>query len=70
MNKIIISLGGSLIVPDNIDTKFLKEFKELILEHVKKGKKFFIICGGGRICRKYFSFFIREFYGGRIALLE
>lgn len=53
MDKIIISLGGSLIVPDKIDTKFLKRFKSLILSHVKKGKRFFIICGGGRICRRY-----------------
>lgn len=51
--KIIISLGGSLIVPDNLDINFLKDFKELILSHVSKGKKFVIITGGGKICRKY-----------------
>lgn len=50
---IIISLGGSLIVPDQIDTDFLKEFKTLILSHVNKGKKFVIITGGGKTCRKY-----------------
>ncbi|KKQ86524.1 MAG: hypothetical protein UT09_C0032G0003 [Parcubacteria group bacterium GW2011_GWF2_38_8] len=53
METVIISLGGSLIVPDDIDVDFLKEFKELILSHVKKGKKFLIITGGGKICRKY-----------------
>lgn len=53
MNKIIISLGGSLIVPDEIDTIFLKKFRELILSHVKKGKSFFIICGGGKTAREY-----------------
>ncbi|MCC7160723.1 UMP kinase [Candidatus Nomurabacteria bacterium] len=50
---IIISLGGSLIMPENIDVDFLKEFKSLILSHVEKGKKFVIITGGGKICRKY-----------------
>ena len=50
---IIISLGGSLIIPDNIDIGFLKDFKKLILSHVQKGKKFVIITGGGKICRRY-----------------
>jgi uridylate kinase len=50
---IIISLGGSLIIPDNIDVNFLKEFKALILSHVAKGKKFVIITGGGKLCRRY-----------------
>jgi len=52
---IILSLGGSLIVPNTIDTKFLREFKELILEFVKKGNKVAIICGGGRTCRNYYA---------------
>ena len=53
METIIISLGGSLIVPDNIDIDFLKDFKTLILSHVAKGRKFVIITGGGKICRRY-----------------
>lgn len=53
METIIISLGGSLIIPESIDINFLKEFKSLILSHVEKGKKFVIITGGGKICRKY-----------------
>jgi len=50
---IIISLGGSLIVPDQIDIHFLKEFKALILSHVAKGKRFVIITGGGKINNRY-----------------
>lgn len=50
---IIISLGGSLIIPDEIDVNFLEDFKNLILSNVEKGKKFVIITGGGKICRKY-----------------
>ena len=49
----IISLGGSLIIPDDIDIDFLKDFKEVILSQVEKGKKFVIVTGGGKVCRKY-----------------
>ncbi|MCM2339048.1 MAG: UMP kinase [Burkholderiales bacterium] len=50
---IIISLGGSLIIPDDIDVDFLKDFKELILSQIERGNKFVIVTGGGKICRKY-----------------
>ena len=51
--RIILSLGGSLIVPDGIDTGFLKKFRKLIIDEVKKGKKFVIVCGGGKLNSKY-----------------
>ncbi len=50
---IIISLGGSLIIPEEVDTDFLKDFRNLILSQIEKGKKFVLITGGGKICRKY-----------------
>ncbi len=50
---IIISLGGSLIVPDAIDTDFVKKFKELIVKHIEAGKRFVLITGGGRTARVY-----------------
>ena len=53
MEIIIVSLGGSLIVPDSIDADFLKSFRELILSHVSRGKRFIITTGGGKICRRY-----------------
>ncbi len=52
-NIIIISLGGSLIVPEEINIKYLRKFKEIILRQIKKGKKFIIFCGGGKTARKY-----------------
>jgi len=52
----IISLGGSLIVPDeNIDWRYLKKFRELVLAQIKNGHTFFIITGGGWTCRHYQS---------------
>jgi len=53
METIIISLGGSIIVPNNIDVNLLKDFKKLILSQVGKGRKFVITTGGGKICRNY-----------------
>jgi uridylate kinase len=53
METIVISLGGSLIVPEEIDVEFLKSFKALILKHVANGKRFVIDTGGGKTCRKY-----------------
>ena len=50
---IVISVGGSLICPDRIDTEFLKRFKEIIEKHVKQGRRFILIAGGGRTARYY-----------------
>ena len=53
--RIVVSVGGSLIVPDAIDTDFLSRFKTLILEKVQRGFTFSIIAGGGKIARRYQS---------------
>ncbi len=52
METFIISLGGSLIVPEEIDIDFLKRFKELILRN-SKNKKFILMVGGGKTARNY-----------------
>jgi len=49
----IISLGGSLINPGEIDTKFLVAFKKLILSQIKTGNRFILITGGGKLCRDF-----------------
>jgi uridylate kinase len=49
----ILSVGGSLIVPGEVDVEFLKKFRALILQKVKKGDRFFIVCGGGKINTRY-----------------
>ncbi|MBS3099673.1 UMP kinase [Candidatus Pacearchaeota archaeon] len=50
---IVISLGGSMIFKNNeINIKFLRNFKKLILKHSKK-HKFIIVCGGGSVARMY-----------------
>lgn len=51
--RIVISVGGSLIVPDEIDVDWLGKFRELIGKYVEDGYRFAIIAGGGRTARKY-----------------
>lgn len=51
--RVVVSVGGSCIVPDGIDTDFLTRFKALILEKVQKGFTFSIIAGGGKTARRY-----------------
>lgn len=49
----IISVGGSLIVPEAIDTDFLASFKQFVIKRIEKGDRFILIAGGGKTCRKY-----------------
>jgi len=51
---IVISLGGSLIVPNKINTKFLEEFRKIILKNKKK-YRFIVVCGGGNPARTYIN---------------
>src|SRR3972149_3969738 len=50
---LIVSLGGSLLVPEKIDVEFLKKFRELVLKHVDQRRRFLIVVGGGKTCRIY-----------------
>jgi uridylate kinase len=51
---IVMSVGGSLIVPDHIDTSFLIGLKNLIESQIATyGRRFIIIAGGGKTARRY-----------------
>lgn len=49
---IVLSLGGSLVVPDNIDVEFLRNFKKVVLKYLNKFN-FVILVGGGKTARSY-----------------
>ncbi len=49
----VISLGGSLIVPESIDTNFLNSFKQFIIRRIERGDRFILVAGGGKTARKY-----------------
>lgn len=51
--RIIVSVGGSLIVPDGIAIDFLQKLKTLVLDKVQRGYSFAIIVGGGKTARRY-----------------
>ena len=51
---IVLNLGGSLIIPGEIDLNFLQKFRKVILRNSRK-YKFIIVCGGGSIARKYIA---------------
>lgn len=55
LKTIIIDLGGSIVVSKKgeINIDFLKKFRKLILKFVKKGYRFVIVVGGGRVARTY-----------------
>lgn len=51
---VIFSVGGSLIISNGgIDTNFLQKFNQLIRNYVKKGRRFFLVAGGGILARYY-----------------
>jgi len=52
MNVVVISLGGSVMVPDKINFSFLDKFKKL-LEKNSRTTRFVIVTGGGSVARKY-----------------
>ena len=50
---IVLSLGGSLLVPDGIDTEFIGQFREFLTRRMKKGERYILVTGGGQTCRRY-----------------
>ncbi len=50
---VIIALGGSIIAPNGLNVPFLKKFRSFIIRHLKSGKRFIIVTGGGTIARHY-----------------
>jgi len=64
----VISLGGSRIVPDDVDDDFIVRFKELIDKHRKI--KFVVVCGGGRTARRYIGALRKLGRGVRVQSLE
>lgn len=53
--KIVFSVGGSLICPDEIDAEYVEKFSKFI-EKLSEKHKIYIVVGGGKTARKYVSF--------------
>ena len=55
MKSIVISIGGSVILTDDIDDSYFKKLN-LILKNLIKKYKIYIIVGGGKTSRTYINF--------------
>lgn len=55
MNLTIISLGGSIIAPDQVDYAFLRSFREAVVAYLERNKdaKLVFVAGGGAPARVY-----------------
>lgn len=55
MKLTVLSLGGSIIVPSNIDVAFLSLFKKAIVDYLeeKQDEKLILVTGGGATARLY-----------------
>lgn len=55
MKTIVVSLGGSIVVPDEVDIDFIKSFYSLIKSLLDENDKlrFIFVVGGGAPARKY-----------------
>ena len=51
----VISLGGSIIAPDKVDSNFLLAFRAAILEYLETNSdtRLILVCGGGAPAREY-----------------
>jgi len=54
MDKVVVSLGGSIIVPDDKDDVFLKRFAEMVGSLCQR-YQIYLVCGGGKFARYYIS---------------
>lgn len=61
----ILSLGGSIVAPEGVDTEFLKKFRDLVENYLDadKERKLILVIGGGapaRIYQKAFREIVKE----------
>jgi uridylate kinase len=54
-NLAVLSLGGSLVVPDEVDTTYLAELRRFLVSHLETHpeSRLVLVVGGGRPARQY-----------------
>jgi len=52
MSLVVVSLGGSIVNPGEIDVAFLKKFRRFVMD---SPHRFVVVVGGGRPARQYMS---------------
>jgi uridylate kinase len=66
---VVISLGGSVIIPDKVDYKTLEKFREVIRKNSNKFR-FVVVCGGGSVARKYINAIEKDGQKGKFLSLS
>ncbi len=54
MKSVVVSLGGSVLLADSVDSEFLKKLAQLI-ERLHQRFRLFIVVGGGNVARSYIN---------------
>jgi uridylate kinase len=54
MEPVVLSLGGSVLIKDQDDARYIKELAKILIE-VSTDRKLYVVTGGGRIARFYIS---------------
>lgn len=54
MDRVVISLGGSIIIPDERDGEFLNRLAGLLRE-LARDHELYVVCGGGKVARYYIT---------------
>ncbi len=64
MSLTVLSVGGSIIAPEKVNTEFLKEFRKAIVSYLEEDRsaELIFVCGGGAPARIYQSAY-REITG-------
>ena len=52
MDKVVVSVGGSVLIPGNNDSEYISRLAGM-LSSVKDGVQLAVVCGGGRTARYY-----------------
>lgn len=52
MDKVVVSIGGSVLIPEKDDAKYISSLADM-LSKVAKKVDLIIVCGGGKIARYY-----------------
>ena len=68
MDKVVVSIGGSVLIPEKDDAIYIGKLAKM-LKNVAKNVQLIIICGGGKISR-YYSETGRELGGNTYQLDE
>jgi uridylate kinase len=54
---VVVALGGSIVYPgteqNGIDVAFLREFKIFLMPFVRRGTRFVLVVGGGKLARRF-----------------